>query len=38
MRRRQFLVAAAGTLAADRILGQQAGALLAPTPPMGWIS
>jgi alpha-galactosidase len=38
MRRRQFLAAAAGGLAVSRISGQQTNALLAPTPPMGWMS
>lgn len=38
MRRRQFLVAAAGRLAVSGISGQPANALLAPTPPMGWMS
>src|ERR1035438_2328159 len=38
MRRRQFLAAAAGGLAGSGISGQPANALLAPTPPMGWMS
>jgi alpha-galactosidase len=38
MHRRQFLAASAGALAARRISGQSPDPLLAPTPPMGWMS
>src|SRR6476620_4068564 len=38
MQRRQFLAAAAGTLATQGISAPRDGSLLAPTPPMGWMS
>jgi alpha-galactosidase len=38
MRRREFLAGGAAALAANRIAGQSADPLLAPTPPMGWMS